>query len=260
MPKVQNSILRGIIHGAVKHGANFKQLCQKVGIDPVELNDAEKLIDWEISACAWDYAVEMTQDPNVSLALGQRGEYLSLWSVRLSDTKQFYSGRSFPLRAEFTFPKRNFQEYERMLQTKMVFNAERNCLIYRHEDIITPIVSYDKSLFSFFNLLLTEKQKTLATQKSFPDEIKELLLSQFGGQIPPIEVVAAHMKMSLRTFQRRLAGEKISFRQITNEFRKELALSLMNNPYSKKGDIAQVLGYTDLSSFQRAYKSWTRTS
>ncbi len=123
-----------------------------------------------------------------------------------------------------------------------------------------PIVSYDKSLFSFFNLLLLEKQKTLATQKSFRDEIKEVLLSQFGGQIPPIEVVAAHMNMSLRTFQRRLAGEKISFRQVTNEVRKELALSLMSNPYSKKGDIAQLLGYTDLSSFQRAYKGWTKPS
>jgi AraC-like DNA-binding protein len=126
--------------------------------------------------------------------------------------------------------------------------------------MITPIVSYDKSLFSFFNLLLLEKQKTLATQKSFRDEIKEVLLSQFGGQIPPIEVVAAHMNMSLRTFQRRLAGEKISFRQVTNEVRKELALSLMSNPYSKKGDIAQLLGYTDLSSFQRAYKGWTKPS
>jgi AraC-like DNA-binding protein len=326
MPKVQNSILRGIIHGAVKRGANFKQLCGKVGIDPQELTDAEKLLDWEISASAWDYAVEMTQDPMLALHLGEEvnisafgtlgylmqssstlEEALSLlvkynntlstifyFSVERSagELKFYYDPapiypnkypesarqavdalassfiqafyfltgkRIFPLRAEFTFSKRNFQEYERILQTNMVFNAERNCLIYRHEDVITPIVSYDKSLFSFFNLLLTEKQKTLATQKSFPDEIKELLLSQFGGQIPPIEVVAAHMNMSLRTFQRRLAGEKISFRQITNELRKELALSLMKNPYSKKGDVAQVLGYTDLSSFQRAFKSWTKT-
>ncbi len=327
MPKVQNSILRGIIYGAVKRGANLKQLCGKVGVDPQELNDAEKLLDWEISASAWDYALEMTGDPILALHMGEDinlsafgtlgylmqssstlEEALSLL-VKYNNTlstifyfsiersakgltfyydpapifvnkypesarqaidalassfiQAFYfltGKRIFPLRAEFALPKKYLEEYERILQTNIVFNAQRNCLVYRHEDMLAPIVSYDKSLFSFFNLLLLEKQKTLATQKSFRDEIKEVLLSQFGGQIPLIEVVAAHMNMSLRTFQRKLAGEKISFRQVTNEVRKELALTLMSNPYSKKGDIAQLLGYTDLSSFQRAYKNWTKPS
>ncbi len=159
-----------------------------------------------------------------------------------------------------TYPRRNLSEYERILQTRMVFDAERNCLTYRQEDMATPIVTYDKSLYSFFNLMLTEKQQLRATQKSFADEIKDVLLSQFSGQIPPVEVVAARMNMSLRTLQRRLAGEKITFRQITNEFRKELALSLMSNQSSKKVEIAELLGYADLSSFQRAYKNWTRVS
>jgi AraC-like DNA-binding protein len=87
-----------------------------------------------------------------------------------------------------------------------------------------------------------------------------VLLSQFGSQIPPVEVVAARMNMSVRTFQRRLAEEKITFRQVTNELRKELALSLMGNGSSRKADIADMLGYADLSSFQRAYKNWTRTN
>jgi AraC-like DNA-binding protein len=123
----------------------------------------------------------------------------------------------------------------------------------------TPIISYDKSLYSFFNLLLAEKQQALAQQRSISEEIKEVLLRQFGGQIPPIEVVAAHMNMSLRTFQRRLAEEKITFRQVTNELRKELAFSLLDNCHFKKADVAQLLGYADLSSFQRAFKNWTKT-
>jgi hypothetical protein len=46
-----------------------------------------------------------------------------------------------------------------------------------------PIITHDKRLYSFFNLMLTEKQQARATQKSFADDIKEVLLSQFGGQI-----------------------------------------------------------------------------
>ncbi len=96
----------------------------------------------------------------------------------------FYSltgKRITPIRARIAYPKRSLPEYERILRTHLVFNSEQNCITYRCEDMATPIVSYDKSLYSFFNLLLTEKQQTLALHKSFTAEIKEVLLGQFGG-------------------------------------------------------------------------------
>ncbi len=324
--KVQNSILRTIVYGAVKHGAHFGQLCQRLGIDPAELNDAEKHSDWEISSLAWDYAVEMTGDPLLALHMGQENnlsafgmlgylvqscsnlaealEITVKYNNTLTETFRFSTertGNEFayffdpvpqyrhkypescrqavelmissmitafyaltgkrirPLRAEMTFPRRNAAEYERILQTPVVFDAARNCFVCRQEDMATPVITYDKSLYSFFSLMLTERQQVKATRKSFADEIKEVMLARFGGQIPPVEVVAAAMNMSLRTFQRRLAGEKITFRQVTSELRKELALSLMRNGSSRKADIADMLGYADLSSFQRAYRNWTRT-
>lgn len=323
--KVQNSILRTIIYGAVKHGAPFRQLCGRIGIDPAELNDAEKLSDWEISSVAWNYALEMTGDPLLALHMGQdinfaglgmlgyliqscssleealavivkynntltdvfhfstestpkeytfffnpipqyRNQYpessrqsVELMMSSLIQGFYFLTGKKIaPLRAQLAYPKRDLPEYERILQTRVVFDAGRNCLTYKPEEIATPIISYDKSLYSFFNLILTEKQQALALQRSFADQIKDVLLGGFGGQIPPVEVVAARMNMSLRTFQRRLAEEKITFRQITNELKKELAFSLMKNPSPKQADVAQLLGYADLSSFQRAFKNWTK--
>jgi AraC-like DNA-binding protein len=324
--KVQNSILRTIVYGAVKHGAHFGQLCTRLGIDPAELNDAEKLLDWEVSSRAWDYAVEMTGDPLLALHMGLDNN-IAAWGMlgyliqscsRIEEaleitvkynrslTDVFYFSientprtytfffdpipqyrhkytessrqavellmssfnqimyaltgrRIYPLRVEMTYPKRHPAEYERILQTQVVFEADRNCLVYRPEDVATPIITYDKSLYSFFSLMLAEKQQLRTTQQSFTDEIKEVLLSRFGGQIPPVEVVAAAMNMSLRTFQRRLSGEKVTFRQVTNELRKELAVSLLSNHTAKKADVADLLGYADLSSFQRAYKNWTRT-
>jgi AraC-like DNA-binding protein len=324
--KVQNSILRNIIYGAVRHGAPFGPLCEQIGIDPAGLNEAEKSLDWEISARAWDRAVAMTGDPLLGLHMGKEASLTAFgmlgyliqscatleeaveitikYNNTLTDifhfsTRQtpreytfffdpvpqyrhkypessrqavelmmsslsqvFYSltgKRISPLSAHMAYPKRNLPEYERILQTELVFDSEHNSLTYRREDMAMPVISYDKSLYSFFNLLLTEKQQTLAQQRSFSEEIKEVLLSQFGGQIPPIEVVAARMNMSLRTFQRRLAEEKITFRQVTGELRKELAFSLLDNRHSKKTDVAQLLGYADLSSFQRAFKNWTKT-
>ncbi len=321
--KVQNSILRSIIFGATKHGANFHQLCKEVGIDPTELNDAEKLSDWEVSAPAWDYALAMTGDPLLALHLGEEADFSTFgmlgflmqscptleaaittlvkynntlstifhFSSSISaDTYRIYfepvpvylhkypesarqavemgmSGftkvfhiltgkKIYPLQAVLAFPKRQVREYERIFQAQIIFDAERSCLVYRKHDLSHPIISYDTSLYSFFNLMLAEKQQALDVDRSIADEIKEVLLRAFYGQVPPVEVVAAQMNMSLRTFQRKLAQEKVTFRQIANDVKKELAIALINDPRSKTADVAHLLGYADLSSFRRAYKKW----
>jgi AraC-like DNA-binding protein len=168
------------------------------------------------------------------------------------------SGKKLYLvKTAFAFSKRNIAEYKRIFNAPVTFDEERNFLVYKVDDMSTPLTSYNKSLYSFFNLLLTEKQNALAVHNTHAEEVKEVLLRKFGGQAPPVEVVASSMNMSTRTFQRRLAEENITFRQIINKLKKELAFSLMENPHTKLRDIAELMGYSDLNSFRRAFKSWT---
>ncbi len=73
----------------------------------------------------------------------------------------------------------------------------------------------------------------MSQQKTFADKSKDVLLSKFDRQIHPVEV-ASRRNMSLRTFKRWFAEEKITFRQISNNLRKELALSVIDSQHSKK--------------------------
>jgi len=66
-----------------------------------------------------------------------------------------------------------------------------------------------------------------------------------------LKQVAQGLGLNVRTLQRRLDAEKTSFSQLVNEVRRDLVVRyLANNSYSML-QVAQLLGYTQLSSFTR---------
>lgn len=64
------------------------------------------------------------------------------------------------------------------------------------------------------------------------------------------------LKLSRRTLQRRLKAEKTSFQKILTEVRAELAVNYLRDARLKSLEIAMLLGYSNISSFTTAFKSW----
>jgi AraC-like DNA-binding protein len=62
--------------------------------------------------------------------------------------------------------------------------------------------------------------------------------------------------MSTRTLQRQLAQEHLSFSDIIDERRHQVVLRLLRQR-RRFEELADVLGYTDVSNFSRAFKRWT---
>jgi AraC-like DNA-binding protein len=70
-----------------------------------------------------------------------------------------------------------------------------------------------------------------------------------------IEEVAQSLGMNVRTLQRRLDESGCTFSDVINEVRRELVLRYMDNPQYQLSRIAELLGYSVLSSFTRWFKS-----
>ena len=77
-----------------------------------------------------------------------------------------------------------------------------------------------------------------------------------SGGGPLRSTIAAEMKMSDHTFQRRLAGEATSFTDLVDETRREVAQHHLVNGRLSFGEIAYLLGYSDQSTFFRASNRW----
>lgn len=74
-------------------------------------------------------------------------------------------------------------------------------------------------------------------------------------------VVAQEMGMSRRTLRRRLGREGLNFQSIVDDCRMEVAtLELVRRPRASLAEIALVLGYTEHSSFTRAFNRWNGMS
>lgn len=81
-----------------------------------------------------------------------------------------------------------------------------------------------------------------------------LLLPQ--GQGDPAHV-AALLGCSERTLQRRLAENGLDFRTLLQRFRHEEAVRLLADPGQPLVEVAHRLGYTEQTSFTRAFRHWT---
>ena len=66
--------------------------------------------------------------------------------------------------------------------------------------------------------------------------------------------------MSRRGLQRRLAERGTSFRELFRSVRHDLAMRLLDRHDLGIGEAADLLGFSEVSSFSRAFKQWTGMS
>lgn len=165
----------------------------------------------------------------------------------------------FPLRAELEFPKpRIAAEYDQALQCPVSFSKEFTRLFYKRDLLTVPVLNYDKSLYALFSKILHEREVLLSENISFIEKVRQVVINDFKGQVPPIDVIASHFNLSSRSFQRKLENENSNYRLLSNEIKKELTLALLKSPYHSTGEIARVLGYTESTAFHAAFKSWMK--
>ena len=70
------------------------------------------------------------------------------------------------------------------------------------------------------------------------------------------EQIGQQLNLSLRSLQRRLREERTSYQQLLDETRLELALQYINRTQLSVAQIAPLLGFSDSSNFNRAFKRW----
>lgn len=75
-----------------------------------------------------------------------------------------------------------------------------------------------------------------------------------------LAATAAHLRLSERSLQRRLADEGTTFEALLDELRRELARRYLGDRALALGEVAYLLGYSEPSAFHRAFKRWTGTT
>uniref|UniRef100_B8HXD6 Transcriptional regulator, AraC family n=1 Tax=Cyanothece sp. (strain PCC 7425 / ATCC 29141) TaxID=395961 RepID=B8HXD6_CYAP4 len=94
----------------------------------------------------------------------------------------------------------------------------------------------------------------------FPRSTQQVLRFLLRGGHPKIELVAEIAGMSVRSFQRYLAAEGLTYIRMVEQVRFDAAVDYLEDPDIKIIEIALELGYQDPANFTRAFKRWTGIS
>jgi len=119
------------------------------------------------------------------------------------------------------------------------------------------IPSADADLQSLLAEVLDRRLSALDGHASFETGMLNVLRSMLNGNMPTLASLAARTGMSQRTLQRRLSEANTSFQRLLNRVLHEQADELLARGTLSQGEIAFLLGYSEVSAFSRAYHGWT---
>jgi len=92
------------------------------------------------------------------------------------------------------------------------------------------------------------------------DRLRRCLTEQLRAGPPSLGSAAAAMAMSPRTLQRTLATHDLTYRDVLDGLRRDLAVDALERAVLAIGEIGFVLGFSTQASFCRAFKRWTGQS
>jgi AraC-like DNA-binding protein len=86
---------------------------------------------------------------------------------------------------------------------------------------------------------------------------KAAVLDSMASGEAPEGGIARSLNMSRRTLQRKLAEADLTYQQLVDDTRRELALRYIEDPAKSITEITFLLGFSGQSAFTRAFRRWT---
>ena len=167
-----------------------------------------------------------------------------------------------PLEVHFPYldPPRDLSAHRDFFRCEMFFDQPLIKLVLKKEHLALPVRNADLALGRYLEELADKVLASLVPAGGIAERVeRELWIGLKDGR-PNLESVAFSIHMSPRTLQRRLRKEDTSFAELLDKFRHRMATALLEDHELAIYEIAFLLGYSEPSTFYRAFRRWTDTS
>jgi AraC-like DNA-binding protein len=169
------------------------------------------------------------------------------------------SGRQVkPLDVNYRYPSPgNTSTFTQVLRVAPNWQRPRNQVIFSSSDMDLPVIGHNPDLNLHFQRILEKQLAHVQGEAGFAQEVYRVILQHYRFLLPRAQEVAAHLHMTPRTLQRKLAAEGTTFQQVADRVRRELSFGMLANQRLTVAEVAYKLGYSEPAAFQRAFKQWT---
>lgn len=138
----------------------------------------------------------------------------------------------------------------------VIFEADRDAIALSHAMLDLPNRLGDAAVSEFLTAHLESEIGSLQEDPSLRAALLRRLTPALSNGVPQAAVIAREMGMSERSLYRRLAEEGLTFRDVLTEAQSSLAQELLRDSDSSIAEIAFLTGFSEQSTFSRAFKRW----
>ena len=174
------------------------------------------------------------------------------------------AGETIPLtRVWLNFQKPDYyNEYQILFNCPCLFGQSMTALEFPLKCLSWPNV---RTKGEFLPLLKNSPAGILVnpiTDSSFVLKVRRILLAHGKNSldIPTFEQVSQSLGMSQDTLRRRLKAECTSYQALKDHIRRDVAIELLSDSANSVFSVACAVGFSEASTFSRAFRSWTGLS
>lgn len=202
----------------------------------------------------------------VDHVMAPAAEYLGIeasFARFISEFRRSFPGVAFALELEVTYPPPpHAAEYPDLLQIPVRFEARRNAMRIdpiwlTSESDFEPGHAY---AFGIFTRHADGLLEDLRRSETLRDQIEAAILPDLHEGSLSMDNLARALGMSRQTLYRRLKAEGVTFADIHDDLRRRMALDYLSARKVSVNETAYLLGFSEASSFVRAFRRWTGQS
>lgn len=186
----------------------------------------------------------------------QHNEYSLV--VGLNTVRLMAGSRWAPAEVQFSHPAPvDSSEHVRVFRAPVSFGCPTNALVVEREFFDRPVPAADKRLYPILRRYLDRVLEEMPREEGLLVAVRRAIGEAMRDGDPTLAQVAKKVVSSPRTLQRQLKNHGVEFKKLVDDTRHRFSLNYLRDPKHTLTEIAYLLGYSEVSAFNRAFKRWT---
>lgn len=153
-------------------------------------------------------------------------------------------------------PEFDTQFLNDFFQADVQFNAAKSGLVLSSQKANEALVGANPLITQAHEKLLNEFLSRV-NKDDLIQQVKTKIYEVLPLGTPSQADIAQKIGLSLRNLQRKLSDKDSSYKEILEDTRKRLAIDYIKQSHISLGEISYLVGFSNLSNFNRAFKRWT---
>lgn len=189
--------------------------------------------------------------------------YIEYWHVIWHRFASWYIGKPIKLiSAYINYTPIDHEEFELLFRCKTNLKSKYNRLVFHRKYLQSPLIKTNRDLKIFLARAPIDLLTIPGEDNSLTAQIKQLIEPKNTDIVAPIKLpnskeLCKILGMSEQTLRRKLHLEGISFQQIKDNIRLDLANKLLMKRNLSISEISRLLSFSEPRAFSRAYTQWT---